>query len=257
VSALYDDPWFYDLQHDGYRADLGFYRRLVQDQAGSVLELGAGTGRVTLALAGLGHDVVAVEPSDAMRQRGEERLAQARAEARSPEARAALDRVRFVAGDARTLALDERFALVIAPFNTLMHLERLDDQDAALRVARAHLAPGGAFACDVFVPRFGPDGVVRVEPVWTPVGGARADLFLWQHHDPVAQLIVSEHRLDERADDGRLTRRSATLRQRYFQRFELERALAAAGFRDVRSYGDFERGPVRATSEVWCFIARA
>ncbi len=252
MNQLYDDPWLYDLQHDGYRDDLGFYRRLAEDQAGPVLELGAGTGRVTLALAALGLPVVAVEPHPAMRARAAERLAVAAAT--QP---ALAERVRLVAADARTLALDERFALVLAPFNTLMHLERLDEQDAALRLARQHLAAGGAFACDVFVPRFGPDGVVRAEADWSRLAGDRADLLLWQHHDPVRQVVVSHHRLDEVGDDGLVRRRRATLRQRYYQRFELERALRAAGFADVRCYGDFERGPVRAASSVWVMVARA
>lgn len=251
MNDLYDAPWLYDLQHDGYRDDLAFYRRLAEDQAGPVLELGAGTGRVTIALAAAGLPVVALEPNDAMRARAAERLA-ALAETR-PDAAA---HVRLVAGDARTLALGERFALVLAAFNTLMHLERVEEQDAALARVRDHLSPGGAFACDVFVPRFGPDGVVRAEPAWAQLAGPDADLFVWQHHDPVRQLVLSHHRLDEVGPAGELRRRRATLRQRYYQRYELERALRTAGFGDVRCYGDFERGPVRATSAVWAFVAR-
>ena len=251
MSDLYDAPWLYDLQHDAYRDDLAFYRRLADDQAGPVLELGAGTGRVALALAEAGHHVLGVEPHPAMRAQAEARLAAA------AERRPALaERVRLVAGDARTLELHERFALVIAAFNTLMHLGSLADQDAALARARAHLATGGAFACDVFVPRFGPPGVVRAEPAWAALAGPRADLFVWQHVDPVAQVVTSHHRLDQVDDRGVLTRRAATLRQRYFQRLELERALRATGFGDVRCYGDFDRGPVRETSDVWAFVAR-
>jgi len=251
VNDLYDTPWLYDLQHDGYRDDLAFYRRLAEDQGGPVLELGAGTGRVTLALAEVGASVVALEPNVAMRERAAARLAAA------AQRRPALaERVRFIDGDARTLALDERFALIVAAFNTLMHLERMIDQDAALRRVREHLAPGGAFACDVFVPRFGPPGVVRAEPAWAALAGPGADLFMWQHHDPVAQVVVSHHRLDRLDSGGGVTRQAATLRQRYYQRLELERALRAAGFSDVRCYGDFERGPVRAGSDVWAFVAR-
>jgi len=252
VNALYDDPWLYDLQHDRYRDDLAFYRRLAEDQAGPVLELGAGTGRVTLALAALGLPLVAVEPHPAMRARAAERLAAAAVT--QPEL---AERVRLVDADARTLELDERFALVLAPFNTLMHLERLDEQDAALQRARQHLDAGGAFACDVYAPRFGPDGVVRVEADWSRLAGGQTDLLLWQHHDPVQQVVLSHHRLDEVGGDGLVRRRRATLRQRYYQRFELERALRAAGFSDVRSYGDFDRGPVREASSVWVMVARA
>lgn len=239
---LYADADLYDRLHDGYRDDLAFYRGLAEDLGGPVLELGAGSGRVTVALARAGFDVTAVEPAPAMRARGVARLGAA----------GVADRVQWLDADARALALDRRFALAIAPFHMLMHLTSLDDQDAVLAAARAHLAAGGAFATDVYVPRFGPEGVVRVEPAWA---GLEGDLSTWQLVDPVAQTVVTEHRLDRTRPDGTVERRAATLRQRYFHRFELERALRAAGFARVRTFGGFDRGPVTADASSWAFVA--
>lgn len=240
---LYVDAEFYDLLHDGYRDDLGFYRGLAEDLGGPVLEFGAGSGRVTVALALAGFEVVAVEPVAAMRARGAARLAAA----------GVADRVAWVDADARRLALGRRFPLVIAPFHMLMHVATLDDQDAALGAARVHVAPGGAFATDVYVPRFGVDGVVRVEPAWA---GLEGDLSTWQVVDPVAQTVVTEHRLDRTLADGGVRRRAATLRQRYYYRFELERALRAAGFGRVRTFGGFDRGPVTVAAWSWTFLAQ-
>jgi SAM-dependent methyltransferase len=247
IVDLYQDAALYDLLNDGYRDDLAFYRGLADDHGGPVLELGAGSGRVTVALARSGHEVLAVEPAAAMRARGIERLAAA---GRS-------DRVRWFDADMRRLDLGITVPLAIAPFHALMHLESIADQDAALRAIRAHLTPGGVFATDVYVPSFGADGVVRSEPVWAGAGGAAADVLVWQHHDPVAQVVVTEHRLDAVDDSGRLVRRRATLRQRYYRRFELERALLAAGFRDVRTHGGFARGPVTRDDRSWAFVALA
>ncbi len=241
-ADLYDDAEFYDLLNDGYRDDLAFYRGVADDHGGPVLELGAGSGRVSVALARAGVTVVAVEPAAAMRARGEARAAAAGLDAR----------ITWHDGDMRTLALGRAFPVVIAPFHTLMHLATLDDQDAALTAACAHTAPGGVFATDVFVPRFGPQAVVRVEPGWPDLGG---DLFVWQHVDPVTQRVVTEHRLDRVDGEGRCWRRAATLQQRYYQRFELERALRSAGFTRVRTFGGFDRGPVTATSTSWSFVA--
>src|SRR5699024_9690389 len=143
----------YDLQYAAYRDDIPFYTRLAHDQGGTVLELGAGTGRVTEALLAAGHEVVAVDASGAMLKRARSRLGS------SPQ-------LELVQADMRTLSLGRRFDLVIAPFNTLMHLNTLDDQDAALTAVGAHLAPGGLFAFDVYRPLLGPTGVVRREPEW-------------------------------------------------------------------------------------------
>jgi SAM-dependent methyltransferase len=251
-AALYDDAELYDLHHDGYRDDFGFYRRLAIDGGGAVLELGAGTGRLTLHLARSGIDVVAVEPHPAMRSRLERHIVEAGLGAR----------VEVVAGDARTLDLGVAVPLVIAPFNTLMHLESLADQDAALASARRHLRAGGAFASDLFVPRFRPDGAVHGErrvAFGASVGldaGDAADIILWQEHDEVGQVLTTHVRLDASDPHGVVRRRAAVLRQRYWRRFELERALATAGFSDVRVYGDFDRGPLTPASTVMAAVAR-
>jgi SAM-dependent methyltransferase len=245
IPDLYDDALLYDLIHHDYRDDLEFYRRLAHAADGPVLELGAGSGRVSHALARSGVTVVAVEPALAMRERAE-------------AAAAALgldERVQVVAADMRSLALSERYPLIIAPFNGLMHLASLDDQDAALAGVVRHLAPGGLFACDLYVPRFLPDDQPRLESIRLP-DGQLADLWTVQQHDPLRQRIVTEHRLDALDEHGRVQRRRARLEQRYFSRFEFERALRSAGLGDLRVYGDFARGPVTASTHQWVFVAR-
>ena len=53
----------------------------------------------------------------------------------------------------RSFALEDRFDLVVVPFNSLAYIHTREDQLACLRAARAHLAPGGAFAFDLLAPR--------------------------------------------------------------------------------------------------------
>lgn len=225
----------YDLQYRDYRDDLPFYTRLADDYGGPVLELGAGTARVAAALARAGHEVVALEPSPAMTRRGQERLA---AEG--------LTSVSYHQGDMRTARLERQFLLVIAPFNTLMHAYTLPDQDATLGTVRAHLEPGGRFAFDLYTPNFGELNVLRLESEWRHVGEGSGELFLLQTHDPDAQLLTSHYFLDTVGADGVLTRRRSTLTQRYFHRFELERALYQNGFSHIQLYGDFGRGRYHA-----------
>lgn len=242
---IYDDPELYDAQYLHYRDDLPHYRRLAEDYGGPVLELGAGTGRVTLALAAAGQEVVAVERSAAMLARARDHLTAAGLGAR----------VELIEGDMRKLTLGRRFAVVLAPFNTLMHAVTVSDQDATLATVRRHLAPGGAFGFDLFVPRFGPLGVLRKEREWTAVGGEAGELFVLQHHDELAQIIESSYYLDT-VKGGHLSRRRATLVQRYFTRFELLRALGQAGFEQIRLYGDFDRSHFDACSPRMVGIAR-
>ena len=53
----------YDYTHGDKQDDLALYLELAGTPARRVLELGAGTGRVALALAAVGHDVVALDSS--------------------------------------------------------------------------------------------------------------------------------------------------------------------------------------------------
>ncbi|MEX2540206.1 MAG: class I SAM-dependent methyltransferase [Trueperaceae bacterium] len=246
VPDIYDEPDLYDEQYLRYRDDIPFYQRLAVDVGEPVLELGAGSGRLSVELGRAGHRVVGVELSPRMLEQGRARV----------EAERLDERVRLLAGDMRKLRLEERFPLIVAAFNTLMHLYTPADQDAALATVATLLAPGGTFAFDLFLPEFGPQGLLRREAEWENVGGARSELFLVQEHDRVAQTITSRYYLDSSGADGLLRRRTTTLHQRYYTRFEIERALRQAGFSRISLSGDFDRRPVTADSPRLVGLAR-
>lgn len=221
---LYDEAWLYDLQYDSYRDDVPHYLRLADSEGSPVLELGSGSGRLTEALVRAGHQVTGIELSEAMLQRARERLGTD-------------ERADLRLGDIRSPGVTPgSFRLVLAPFNVLMHLYTIPEQDTALDAAYAALEPGGMIALDLYVPRFGPEGVLRSVPEWRELRGR---LLLLQEHDRLAQLVTSHYYLDEDAGDGLLRRRVITLQQRWYHRFEIERALLAAGFSDVRLRGGF------------------
>lgn len=242
---IYDDSAdIYDLQYEAYRSDIPHYVRLADEFGGPVLELGAGTGRVTEALARAGHDVVAVELSDAMQKRATERFAGASWE----------PRITPVLGDMRALSVLGEFPLIIAPFNTLMHAYTLADQDATLAQVRSRLAPGGMFAFDVYrIPGSVLHSALRLEPEWHDLPGGR-DVFLVQEHDAEKQILTSRYFIDQ-VVDGALTRRKTVLTQRYYHRFELERLLRAHGF-SYQLYGSFQRDAVQQGGAYFVVLAQ-
>jgi SAM-dependent methyltransferase len=126
------DALWHDLECGGYAEDLPLWRALAGETGGAVLDIGAGTGRVTLDLAARGVRVVALDADpallDALRHR------------------AVGLPVETVAADARAFALDRRFALVAVPMQTLQLLGRPNGRTAFLRRALAHLEPGGRLA---------------------------------------------------------------------------------------------------------------
>ena len=228
---IYDFAELYDEQYAFYREDIPFYTRLADDYGGKVLELGSGTGRLSLALARAGHQVTGIELAEAMYQRALTRL----------EEEKLSEQVTFLQADMRDFHLAETFDVIIAPFNTLMHAYTLADQDATFARVSEHLAPGGVFAFDLYNPNFSQLGTLRREAEWTHVGGEKSELFVYQMNDPDKQILMSRYYLDSVREDGSLGRRTATLTQRYYSRFELTRALAQAGLGELKLYGDFDK----------------
>src|SRR3954470_21563600 len=126
------DALWHDLECGDYRADLPLWRSLAAEAGGPVLDVGAGTGRVTLDLAAGGVPVVALDIEPAL-------LAALRHRVTGLS-------VETVVADARRFALGRRFSLVIAPLQTFQLLGGIRGRTAFLRCALAHLQPGGRAA---------------------------------------------------------------------------------------------------------------
>jgi SAM-dependent methyltransferase len=127
---------WHDLECGSYRADLTLWRELADAHPhGAILDVGAGTGRVALDLARRGRRVIALDHDPAL-------LAALRQRA------AGLD-IETVCADARSFHLprEEPLALCIAPMQTVQLLCGAAGRLAFLRQLRAHLRPGGLFAC--------------------------------------------------------------------------------------------------------------
>jgi SAM-dependent methyltransferase len=136
LGPLYD-TWCAGVDHD-----IPFYVLACEDAAGPIIELGAGSGRISVELARHGHRVIALDAAPAM-------LAQAERRARRYGVEELLD---TLVGDLREPPQLPASDRVIAPFRTFMHLTGDDERRRALTAAAGLLAPGGQFIFDVFEP---------------------------------------------------------------------------------------------------------
>ena len=130
VEALW-----HDLECGDYAEDLPLWRELAEETGGPVLDVGAGTGRVSLHLAATGVPVTALDTDAALLE--------------ALRRRAGGLPVDTVVADARRFALGRRFSLVVVPMQTLQLLGGARGRDAFLRRALEHLRPGGLLAAAV------------------------------------------------------------------------------------------------------------
>lgn len=144
ISAYYADKAlsaaFYDLvtAHDqSLNGDIDLYAGLAPE-GGEILELGAGTGRVAVALAERGFRVMGVDAAPSMLRQAEAR--------RSKLAQDVAARLEFRRADMAALALGQTFDAVICPFFGLAHLPAGAAWSNVFRGVAAHLAPSGRAA---------------------------------------------------------------------------------------------------------------
>lgn len=241
----YSDPILFDNEN----ADLGpswpFYLALARRASGPVLDLGCGTGRLTIPLAQQGIDITGLDPVPAM-------LARARGKAGDLP-------ISWIAADARAFCLDRRFALIMAVGSVFPHLLELADQEAMLSRVREHLAPGGVFAFDTIFPQLGQIQTDETEREWFSYSsddGREVRVSGTQHYDPLRQVRVETAYRRWREAGGQEIVQVAPLALRLTFPQEMEALLHYNGLAVLERYGGYDSGPLTADSQIMVYVCR-
>ena len=222
IAEVYDE-WF------GVPSDMEDAVAFLSDlaDAGPVLELGIGTGRIALPLAERGIEVHGIDASEAM----VEKL----------RAKAGGEDIPVAIGDFAELDVEGDFSLVYVVFNTFFALLSQEDQVRCFSNVARRLREGGVFVIEAFVPgmtRWDRSQRVeahRVENDSVVLGVSR--------HDPVEQRIVSNHLV---VSEARV--RPYPVRLRYVWPSELDLMARLAGLRLRERWGGWLREPFSASS---------
>jgi len=242
---------FYDWENAQTlgRRDIGFWTRVAKGEGGRLLELGCGTGRLSVPLARAGNVVVGLDRSEPMLVRARKRAATL--------TRRGGGRLTLVRGDIRQLPFEANsFAMVLAPYGMLQSLLRDEDLRATLGAAARVVQPGGLFGIDLV-----PD-----VPRWREYTG-RTQLRGRAGRDTHLTLIESVRQKTHQRltifdqtyvvrHGGKSSRHRFELRFRTLSVRQMTRRLERAGFAVEALLGDYRGRPWHDGADAWIILAR-
>lgn len=193
---------------------------------GRALEFAIGTGRIAVPLAARGIRVEGVELSRPM-------VEQLRA-------KASADAIPVTVGDMATTKVPGEFSLVYVVWNSIGNLRTQDEQVACFQNAADHLAPGGRFVIELWVPP-----LRRLPLGQTAVPFDVSDAHLgFDMMDLVTQQGTSHHY--SRESDGSF--HYSTSNYRYIWPAECDLMARLAGLVLAERYEDWSRSPFTSNS---------
>jgi len=250
IAEFYDE----DMGLNNPGQDIEFYVQRAVRAGGNILELGCGTGRITLPLVRAGCRTVGLDLSLPMLRR----LQYKAAAYLLPERRR---RLLCFCADMSAWALDESFALIICPFSAFTYLTEDKDRERMLDTVRRHLAADGIFILDLFVPS---QEIISLpdDHVFHDYRRKRQDGTWLERTKTIRKNTSNQINLVCRiyrflASDGVLLRSitAQSLIRCYLQK-EMLRLLENAGFAVTEQYGDFAGLPYRDDANVMVFVCR-
>ena len=222
--ALSREAIWHQVECGSYAADLAAWAGIATAASGPVLELGAGTGRVSLHLARRGIEVEALDLSSELLA---ELAARAAAEGLA---------IATTEADGRAIPPLRQFSAVIAPMQFVHLLGGADGRALMLRSVRAQLSAGGRFAAAVLAQRAQPQPAAGI-------GGLVPDVLEldgWIYSSQPLDVVEADDGVELRrlrqivSPEGELSEENNVVRLDHVAPHELELEAEAAGF-EVRS----------------------
>ena len=227
--------------------DVDFFLQETQKVSGEVLELMAGSGRVSLPLIEAGVKLTCVDLSTGLNQILKEKL----------QKKGLIADVYTM--DVCELDLQKQFEMVIIPFHSFAHLITREEQQKALTRIYEHLLPGGTFICTLGNPALRQaDGDGQLELFRKYDLPDDGTLLLWilqksNHEDE--QVVENMQFYEEYDKNGIMTsKRLLELHFRLSTREEFEILAMEAGFKIKAFYGDYEYSPFKEESPFMIWV---
>jgi ubiquinone/menaquinone biosynthesis C-methylase UbiE len=243
----------YDIEWKGLYEDMEFFKKCAEEYGGPILELAAGTGRVTFELAKQGHDVWALDIDNEMLDVFRGKIESSDSKNGSKE----LGHIELIQGDMADYSLNKKFNLVIMPGNSFITQLTQEKQLATLKKIREHLSDGGVAILPIVSASraFEKADLLRFrysfrddEEKLTYHKYSRIDMCL-----PLQQ-IVYHYYYDVVGDDGATTRIHSEVETRMVFRYEMELLLRTAGLKIRDVLGNYDGAKIGPKSPWMIYV---
>ncbi len=231
--SIYFDGKHYDAWTER-DVDIPFYKSQVEKYGDPVLELGCGTGRITIPIAEEGHEIIGLDISDKLLKRAKEKID-----------KEDLD-IKWIKGDMRDFSLNKKFKMIFIPFNSIHHILTLDDMEKVLENVREHLKPDGRFIVEFFNPDL---NILNRDPA--------EEHEVTEYEGPKGEVKVTESTDYERAKqlmhlswfyDSNQEKEEKEWTIRIWFPKEVDAILKYNEFKIEHKYGDFDESPMTNNS---------
>ena len=244
---------FYDMLAPFYatlngEVDYDGMADFVQEQLGahfagkvqSILDLGCGSGNVTLPLAARGYEMIGVDLSADM-------LSVARS-------RKGSENVLWLCQDMRSFELYGTVEAVVCTLDGINHLTKKEDVLSCFRLVHNYLVPDGVFIFDVNSPyKFG-----EIYGNRSYILEDEGVLCAWQNtYNEKSGLCRFDVSLFEEQEDGSYLREDGTVKERCYSESVLRQMLADTGFSLLKIYDGYSASEPKDTTERVVFVAKA
>ena len=219
--------------------DIPFYQEWIPSLDASILELGCGTGRVTLPLIPYCRYIHGIDISKAMISICREKLTKTNVPP---------TKVQVEEGDITDFALGRTFDFIIAPFRVLQNLETDAEVDGLFQCIRRHLAPGGSCILNVFRPYQEPEDLQQQwltseeRLSWeVPIDGGRLVCYDRRARIDAEKLILYPELIYRRYEGASLAEESLLrLVMRCYYPETFEKLILDHGFAILNRWGGYE-----------------
>lgn len=214
-------------------------------QFSNILELTAGTGRLTIPLAKAGIKVTALDISSSL-------LSKLKIKANKE----GLD-IEIINDDIRTFELNKLFPLIIIPFQSIHELTEPEGHSMCFKQVRKHLSPNGKFI--ITTHNFHKNDEMQIQSsngteFTHPITNNKILFSYTRQIDSTGSIGTSIQSYEEYDGDNNLLNKTIFENKYYiFRELEIENLVLTTGFEIVNIWGDYDKSPFNESSKFKIF----